>query len=161
VRLLAPRGVVWLLVVWLASRAYDAAAVHLFGSSIGRRVAGIEVRSETGEFPDRAAAVRRAFARPLSVLGFGGGLLRLRSDPRRQAWHDRVARTVVLRAGAGEPVDDTGDGGFMSATTSVPLDANEVAIRRAGLSAPQAAWVRAIAEQTAVRLDFANPSWRR
>lgn len=43
----------------------------------------------------------------------------------------------------------------------VGLDANEAAIRRAGLNARQASWLRAMADQTATRLDIANPSWRR
>lgn len=159
--LLAPRAWVWLLVVWLVSLAYDAGSVHLFGSTVGRRLADIEVRSAAGALPDLPAALRRAVVRTPAVVALGAGLLSVRSDRQRRALHDRLAGTVVVRAGAVEAVGADGDGGLVAADAAVDLDANETAIRRADVPARQASWLRAIAEQTEIRLDIANPSWRR
>ena len=158
--LLAPRALVWLLIVWLLSLAYDAGSVHLFGSTVGRRIAGIEVRSASGLLPDVPAALRRAVVRTPAVLALGAGLLPVRSDRQRRATHDRLAGTVVVRAGAVEPVAAERGGG-LTAAAATGLDTNEMAIRRADLSTRQAGWLRAIAEQTHVRLDMADPSWRR
>lgn len=159
--LLASRAWVWLLVVWLLSLAYDAGSVHLFGSTVGRRIADIEVRSAAGTLPALPAALRRAVVRTPAVLALGGGLFPVLSDRQRRALHDRLASTVVVRARAVEVVGAGGDGGLVTTDMAVDLDADEMAIRRADLSARQASWLRAIAEQTAVRLDIANPSWRR
>jgi len=159
--LLASRAWVWLLVVWLLSLAYDAGSVHLFGSTVGRRIADIEVRSAAGTPPALPAALQRAVVRTPAVLALGAGLLSVLSDRQRRALHDRLAGTVVVRTRAVEVVGAGGDGGLVTADMAVDLDADEMAIRRADLSARQASWLRAIAEQTAVRLDIANPSWRR
>jgi uncharacterized RDD family membrane protein YckC len=159
--LLASRAWVWLLVVWLLSLAYDAGSVHLFGSTVGRRIADIEVRSAAGTPPALPAALQRAVVRTPAVLALGAGLRSVLSDRQRRALHDRLAGTVVVRTRAVEVVGAGGDGGLVTADMAVDLDADEMAIRRADLSARQASWLRAIAEQTAVRLDIANPSWRR
>lgn len=159
--LLAPRAWVWLLVVLLLWLAYDAVSVHLFGSTVGRRIADIEVRSTSGAVPDLPAALQRAVLRTPAVLVLGVGLLSIRSDRQRRAMHDRLAGTVVVRSRAVEVVGAGAEGGLVTAETAAELDANERAIRRADLSARQASWLRAIAEQTTVRLDIANPSWRR
>jgi uncharacterized RDD family membrane protein YckC len=158
--LLAGRALVWLLIVWLLSLAYDAGSVHVFGSTVGRRIAGIEVRSASGLLPAVPAALRRALVRTPAVLALGAGLLPVRSDRQRRAAHDRLAGTVVVRAGAVEPVAAEREGGLVTADAATALDTNEMAIRRADLSTRQTAWLRAIAEQTHVRLDIADPSWR-
>jgi hypothetical protein len=44
---------------------------------------------------------------------------------------------------------------------TVSVDATETAIRAAAPGPAEAGWLRAIAEQTTVRLDVAAPSWRR
>jgi uncharacterized RDD family membrane protein YckC len=163
-RLTAPRAFVWLVVVWSVWLAYDAACAHLWGTSVGRQVAGIEVRSTSGTLPDRWHAVLRAVVRTPAVLLLGAGLLSMRSDPQRRALHDRVAGTVVVRSHAVERLSaeqPDQDGGLVTPASAVQVDANERAIRRADVAAQQASWLRAIAEQTQMRLDIANPSWRR
>ena len=160
-RLTAPRALVWLLIICALECAYDGACVHLWGSSVGRRIAGIEVRAASGALPDRVRAVLRAVVRLPSVLLLGAGLLTMGSDQQRRALHDRLADTVVVRSGAVERVGDDADGGLLTVETAADIDVNERAIRRADVPARQASWLRAIAEQTEVRLDVANPSWRR
>jgi uncharacterized RDD family membrane protein YckC len=160
-RLVAPRALVWLLVVWAVSRAYDAACVHLWGSSVGRRVAGIEVRSASGTLPDRSHAVLRSVVQTPAVMLAGVGLLSIRTDRQRRAFHDQMAGTVVVRTDGVERVSGDIDGGLVTPEPATHIDANERAIRRANVAAQQASWLRTIAEQTEVRLDIANPSWRR
>lgn len=160
-RLTAPRALAWLAIVWVAWWAYDAASVHLFGSTVGRRVTGIEVRSTSGALPGRTPALVRTVVRTPTVLLLGLGLLPMRSDRQRRALHDQVAGTVVVRADAVEPLASAADGGLVTSESTTDLDADEVAIRRAGVPSRQASWLRAVAEQTATRLDIANPSWRR
>jgi uncharacterized RDD family membrane protein YckC len=162
-RLTAARVWLWLVVVWAMVCAYDAACVHLWGSSVGRRVAGIEVRSGSGALPGRARSTLRAVVRMPGILLLGAGLLPVRSDVQRRAWHDRLAGTMVVRSDAVEHVGADEDGGLrrVGAPGELTTDhANEMAIRRARLPARQASWLRAVAEQTEVRLDIANPSWR-
>lgn len=157
-RWVAPRALMWLVVVWVLSRCYDALSVARWGSTAGRRVLGIEVRDHRGALPARSAAFARSIARTASVLALGAGLVPLWTDPRRCAWHDRVARTMVVRTGALEPVDD-GPGGMDD--EAAPVEPTEAAIRAARTDAATAGWLRAVAEQTVTRLDVAAPSWRR
>jgi uncharacterized RDD family membrane protein YckC len=159
-RLTAPRALVWLLIICALACAYDAACVHLWGSSVGRRIVGIEVRAASGALPDRGRAVLRAVVRLPAVLLLGAGLLAMGSDRQRRALHDRVADTVVLRSHAVDRNGESGDGGLVIVETAAEADANERAIILADVPARHATWLRAIAEQAEVRLDIAHPSWR-
>jgi uncharacterized RDD family membrane protein YckC len=160
-RLTSPRALGWLVIMGAVACAYDAACVHLWGSSVGRRIVGIEVRSATGWLPDRWRAVVRSVVRVPAVVLLGVGLLPMRSDRQRRALHDRLADTVVVRSDAVERLAGNDDGGLVTVETVADTDANEHAIRRAEVPASQASWLRTIAEQTEVRLDIAAPSWRR
>ena len=95
-----------------------------------------------------------------AVLLAGVGLWSLRTDRERRALHDRVAGTVVVRSSRVEAVE-AGAGGLVRTGATEPVDADEAAIRRARLPAAQASWLRAVAQQAPVRLDLADPSWRR
>jgi uncharacterized RDD family membrane protein YckC len=156
----AARALVWLVIMCALACAYDAACVRMWGSSVGRRIAGIEVRTASGTLPDRRRAVLRAVVRLPAVLLLGGGLVPMLSDPQRRALHDRVADTVVLRSHAVDRIGDSGDGGLVIVETAAEADANERAILLADVPARHATWLRAIVEQTEVRLDIAHPSWR-
>lgn len=160
-RLTGPRALLWLAVVWVLSRAYEALSLRRWGSTAGRRVLGIEVRGVGGRLPGRRAALVRAVARTPSVLAAAAGLWPLWADPRRPAWHDRIAGTDVVRASALEPVDDPEAPAGLVGLDDAPADATERAIREATPGVAELGWLRAVAEQTAARLDVAAPSWRR
>jgi len=160
-RLASARALVWLAAVCVVACAYDAASLHLWGSSVGRRIVGIEVRSETGGLPDGWRSVVRSVVRLPAVALLGAGLLPLRTDRQRRAVHDRLAGTVVVRSDAVERLAGDGAGGLVIVETAADVDASERAIRRAGVPAGQAGWLRTIADQTEVRLDIVSPSWRR
>jgi uncharacterized RDD family membrane protein YckC len=160
-RVVGPRPLAWLAVVWALSRGYEALSLRRWGSTAGRRVLGIEVRGVDGRLPGRRAAVVRAVARTPSVLALGAGVWPLWADPPRPAWHDRVAGTEVVRVTALEPVDDPEAPAGRIGLDDAPADATERAIREASPGVAELGWLRAVAEQTAARLDVAAPSWRR
>lgn len=160
VRLFTPRAWLWLVVVCAVWLLVDAAATHLFGGTIGAALAGIEVRTTPGTLPGMATAAWRALLKvpALMVLPFE----RAAAGGRRwRPLHDRLTGTVVVRSSAVEAVSPGHVGGCIGTATAEAVDANEAAIRRAGLNARRMGWLRAVADQTVVRLDIANPSWRR
>lgn len=155
-RLLAPRALLWGGVVLLGWWAYDALSINRWGSTAGRRILDLEVRDAGGGYPTRRAALVRTSTRTLGIVALGAGVISLWRDPER-ALHDRVARTAVVYSDEIEPADD--GGGRIGVQPAV--DATETAIRAAARGPAEAGWLRAIAEQTTVRLDVAAPSWRR
>ncbi|MBW8484989.1 RDD family protein [Actinomadura parmotrematis] len=102
---------------------YEAPQLALWGRTPGKRFAGVRVVREDGHEPLGAArAVLRAAvydlpiaARPVPVLGLLAGIFWVANgafvyegsrgalpDGRRQALHDRLARTLVVKEPAGE-----------------------------------------------------------
>ena len=70
-----------------------------YGQSFGKRFIGLRVVRTDGEPLDYKTAVLRHLAGyPLSVLFFGLGLLWVLWDGRHQGWHDKLAKTVVVKA---------------------------------------------------------------
>ncbi len=74
--------------------------VHLYvknGQSFGKRFMGLRVVRTDGQPVDyQTAALRHFVGYPLSALFFGLGLLWILWDGRRQGWHDKVAKTIVV-----------------------------------------------------------------
>lgn len=157
-RLTAPRALVWLAVVWVLSRCYDALSVARWGSTAGRRVLEIEVRDDRGALPRLSTAFVRSIVRSLGLVALGVGVWSLWTDPRRRALHDRVAATTVVRSESLERADDA-PGGMVD--DDAPAEPTEAAIRRARPDPATAGWLRAVAAQAETRLDVAAPSWRR
>lgn len=157
-RLTAPRAMAWTGVVVLCWWAYDALSINRWGSTAGRRILDIEVRDAAGGLPTRRTAALRTCVRTAGVVLFGVGIVPLWRDPDRGALHDRVAGTVVVHSDELEPAGEAVGGRIGMA---VSVDATEAAIRAAAPGPAEAGWLRAIADQTSVRLDVAAPSWRR
>ena len=55
------------------------------------------IDAETGGTPPWPRLVARYFGYILSSIPLGLGYLWMLWDPRRQCWHDRIARTLVVR----------------------------------------------------------------
>jgi uncharacterized RDD family membrane protein YckC len=69
------------------------------GQTLGAQAAGIRVvDADTGEPIGPARAVGRWFARLVSALACTIGFLWVLVDPQRQTWHDKLTRSVVVRA---------------------------------------------------------------
>jgi uncharacterized RDD family membrane protein YckC len=85
---------------------YDTVLTARYGATLGKRAAGIEVRRPDGTLPSYGLAFGRYFARILSVLPFGLGYLWPVFDERKQTFHDKVVRTVVVQRRLVEPAED-------------------------------------------------------
>lgn len=75
--------------------------VHFYvrhGQSFGKRFIGIRVVRTDGEpVTYQTAVLRHIVGYPLSVLVFGLGALWMLWDGRQQGWHDKLAKTLVVR----------------------------------------------------------------
>jgi uncharacterized RDD family membrane protein YckC len=68
------------------------------GQTVGGRVASVRVvDANTGALIGIPRAIGRNIARILSGLVFGLGYFWMLWDPRKQTWHDKIAKTVVVR----------------------------------------------------------------
>lgn len=73
------------------------------------------VDARTGLKPSRGQFVLRYIGYYLSALPLFLGFLWVLIDPRRQAWHDKLSRTVVVRSELTGAVDAAGSGVFLEA----------------------------------------------
>ncbi len=75
--------------------------IHFYlrrGQSFGKRFIGIRVVRTDGRPVDyQTAVLRHIVGYPFSVLFFGLGLFWMLWDRRRQGWHDKLAKTVVIK----------------------------------------------------------------
>lgn len=84
-----------LLGVWLF--LYLWISYTVFGKTIGKLMFGVRVVSSDGDIVLRGGqTLIRVLTYPLSFLIFGIGLLGVVFNRRRQAWHDRFAKTAVV-----------------------------------------------------------------
>jgi uncharacterized RDD family membrane protein YckC len=83
------------LLVWGFLYLWGSLAV--FGKTIGKMLLGVRVVSSDGGVVLKGRKpVIRVLTYPLSFILFGVGLLGVVFNPRRQAWHDRLAKTAVV-----------------------------------------------------------------
>jgi uncharacterized RDD family membrane protein YckC len=93
-------------VIWVVG--YLATAVLIFfnyiysymrgGQSFGKRFIGVRVVRTDGRPIDyQTAVLRHIVGYPLSILLFGLGVVWMLWDRRRQGWHDKLAKTVVVK----------------------------------------------------------------
>ncbi|HMG35750.1 MAG TPA: RDD family protein [Blastocatellia bacterium] len=69
------------------------------GQSAGMRILGIYIMRVDGQpFSMKHAAIRHLIGYPLSTVLFFLGFLWMLWDPRQQAWHDKLAGTIVVIA---------------------------------------------------------------
>ncbi len=76
---------------------YGAVMWRFRGTTIGGIVFGIKVVRLDDRPVDWLTAIVRALASFLSLFAAGLGFLWIIWDPERQAWHDKIAGTVVVR----------------------------------------------------------------
>ena len=91
----------WLLFLGPAAGTVFVVAYGLFfwgttGQSPGKAAMGVRVVRLDGRPMNMASAARRVAGYPLSLWSLGLGFLVILSDDRRQAWHDKIARTCVV-----------------------------------------------------------------
>jgi len=75
--------------------------IHFYlrrGQTFGKRFIGIRVVRTDGRPLDyQTAVLRHVVGYPLSALFFGLGIVWVLLDRRRQGWHDKLAKTVVIK----------------------------------------------------------------
>ena len=77
---------------------YSVLFTGLRGQTLGKMVFGIMVVDELGDLPGlRRAFVREVPGKLISFLVLGLGFLWIAWDERKQGWHDKIAKTYVVR----------------------------------------------------------------
>jgi uncharacterized RDD family membrane protein YckC len=90
-------GLIW----WLLALMYHPACWYVFGASIGQKVLGLRIAAASDGQPLGLGAVLVRFAVfamvtllvPLAIVS----AIMLANDPFKRAWHDQVARSVVVK----------------------------------------------------------------
>ncbi len=77
--------------------AYETWMIGMYGATIGKMVMKIRVVSESGKRIDYPTALVRTLSSYLSVAVFCLGILWVIWDIKRQSWHDKIAKTVVVK----------------------------------------------------------------
>ncbi|MEI7557108.1 RDD family protein [Candidatus Chlorohelix sp.] len=77
--------------------SYFLAMTALVGQTLGKMALGIRVVRYDGNKPGWLLAfIRQCLGYPLNAAGFMLGFLSIFVDSRRQGWHDKMARTLVV-----------------------------------------------------------------
>ncbi|MEZ0322445.1 RDD family protein [Thermus sp. PS18] len=89
-----------LLFNWIPSWAYYVIFTALHGATPGKMALGLKVVRTDGQPVDWLTAfMREVVGKTLSTLPLLLGYLWAFFHPRRQAWHDLIADTLVVRSG--------------------------------------------------------------
>ena len=80
---------------------YAACLWRLRGTTIGGIIAGLKVVRIDDRPMDWTTAVVRALACFLSLAGLCLGFIWIAFDAEKQAWHDKIAGTIVVRSPRG------------------------------------------------------------
>lgn len=83
---------------------YGAVMWKLRGSTIGGLALDLRVVRLDGRPIEWETAIVRALGCFLSLFVFGLGFIWIAIDSQRQAWHDKIAGTVVVRVPKGTPL---------------------------------------------------------
>ncbi len=68
------------------------------GQSFGKTFIGLRVvRTDGGPIDYKTAILRHMVGYPLAILSFGLGMLWTFWDAKQQGWHDKLAKTIVVK----------------------------------------------------------------
>ena len=84
--------------------AYGAMMWKLRGATVGGIVFDLRIVRLDGRPVDWETAIIRALSCFLSLAVAGLGFIWIAFDPNNQAWHDKIAGTVVVRVAKGAPL---------------------------------------------------------
>lgn len=86
------------LLNWLFPAVAVIAFWHYKSATPGKMLIGARiVDADDGGPPSRRQLLIRYVGYYLSTIAFGLGLVSIAFDPRKQGWHDKLARTIVVR----------------------------------------------------------------
>lgn len=89
---------VWAVVEVGFIPAYHLVCWTLLGATVGKWLLGLRVVGPDGRPPGPLRALVRFVAYTISIAPLLAGVIAIALDPRRRAWHDRLARTAVVHA---------------------------------------------------------------
>ncbi|MBI5019085.1 RDD family protein [Candidatus Gottesmanbacteria bacterium] len=84
--------------MFVAWTAYFVWMVGTYGATIGKMVLKLKIVKENGKRVSYSDALLRELASYLSLFVLGIGFLSIGWDPRKQGWHDKIAKTIVVAA---------------------------------------------------------------
>lgn len=75
---------------------------HSTGQTIGKKIMKIKVVRDSGKLLTWKEAFIRWIGYKLSLLSIGLGLLWIAVDKNKQGWHDKIAKTIVIKSEKGD-----------------------------------------------------------
>ena len=76
---------------------YAILMLNYYGATLGKRLLGIKVVSENGKRPSILdLIIRESIGKFLSTIVLGLGFILAGFDKKKQGWHDKLAKTVVV-----------------------------------------------------------------
>jgi uncharacterized RDD family membrane protein YckC len=97
VSLLVTLGLPFYVLFVLLAAAYFTYMHGAYGQTLGKRLLGIKALTTHGEELGYLTAFLRFVAACFAVGMLGMGVVWIALDPNKQGWHDKLARTVVVR----------------------------------------------------------------
>jgi len=76
---------------------YSSVFLSLFSTTPGKFLCKLRVLGENNLRISKTSSVLRSSLQPFSMLLFGIGYVSMFKSSKKQAWHDKVAKTVVVR----------------------------------------------------------------
>lgn len=84
--------------IFILDLAYYVWMNGTYGATIGKMVMGLKIVKENGSKLNYSDALLRSLATYLSVIVFGLGIISMIWDKKKQTWHDKIAKTIVVRS---------------------------------------------------------------
>jgi uncharacterized RDD family membrane protein YckC len=75
---------------------YNAFFISIFSSTPGKNLLNLVVLTEDNKKLNFFSSLIRSLFQPFSIVLLGQGYVGMLKDPKKQAWHDKVAKTVVI-----------------------------------------------------------------
>ncbi len=69
---------------------------YFFSTSPGKHLLGLTILTEENKKPNLFASILRSLLQPFSMLLFGIGYVGMIKNPKKQAWHEKIAKTVTV-----------------------------------------------------------------
>ena len=82
---------------FLLGLGYSVWMLSNYSATVGMMVLKIKITKESGGKITYKGATLRYFASILSGIALGIGYLWMIWDPKKQTWHDKIAKTVVVK----------------------------------------------------------------
>ncbi len=83
---------------FLVGLGYSVWMLATYGQTVGMIVLKIKITKENGSKITYQDALLRYFASMLSAVALFIGYLWILWDPKKQTWHDHIAKTVVVKS---------------------------------------------------------------